>query len=680
MKPLSYIIILVLAIGLFSCGQSNGGNSDEADFLNFSDAVVQEIYKLQNERDAKGLIPFLRAEQPVNRYLATMALASVQDSSVQTVAALGALLRNKNEDESIRAVAAYALGQSGSSNATQSLLDAFEPKVTKASFLVNAQILEAIGRSASERYLNYVSAAPEYLPTDTLMLEGQASAIYRYSTRGMVSNLGTNRMLELLEESKYPVSVRRIAANYFGRLPVLKFDSPTKMTEFITITEKEKDDYTKMGLALGLGKLKKNSQVLIALQDMARAETNPLVKANILRSIKAYDYVDVKPIFLGAVRDPNPQLAIYASEYFIQNGIRNDVELYHGIATDSTITNNLLKINMIGASLAHISYSKAKKRKEINENLIALYKRTKNSYEKGKCLEALASYPLNYQFISDEMFKSNQHPFVKTSGISALAQIRRNPKLRLTMGADFGFMLDFFRRTFQEVYTKGDVGMMGATAEVIRDPVLNYNVAYRADYVFLINALKKLKLPRDIEVYHQIQKTISYINGDTLSLVKQKNSFEIDWEPLQKLTKKTRVIVKTTKGDFTMQLYPVEAPGTVSNFIKLINEGFYKNKAFHRVVPNFVAQGGCPRGDGWGSSNTMIRSELSPLKYDSGGWVGMASAGKDTETCQFFVTHSPTPHLDGKYTIFAKVVDGMDVVQKMVIGDKIKDIEIKEVK
>ena len=150
----------------------------------------------------------------------------------------------------------------------------------------------------------------------------------------------------------------------------------------------------------------------------------------------------------------------------------------------------------------------------------------------------------------------------------------------------------------------------------------------------------------------------------------------MDWEPLLALTKDTKVIVKTSKGDFEMQLYPVEAPTSVSNFIQLINKGFYNNKTFHRVVPNFVAQGGCPRGDGWGSTNQMIRSELSPLKYDDAGWVGMASSGKDTETCQFFVTHSPTPHLDGSYTIFAKVTDGMDVVIKLSVGDKIEKIEV----
>lgn len=676
MKLLSYITLFTLIFSLFSCGNSQNIEKEEADFLDFSDAVVQEIYKLQNQRDAKGLIPFLKDEMPVNRYLAATALASVQDSSVQTLAALAEMLRNKNEDESIRAVAAYALGQTRSNQATQPLLDAFEPKVSKASFLVNAQILEAIGRCSEEKYLKYLSAAPDYLPTDTLMLEGQANGIYRYELRGITSNLGTNRMLALLDPATYPLSARRIAANYFGRLPEIKFDDPAKVGQFIQIASNEKDNFVRMALALGLGKLPIAYEPLVALQDMARAENDPMVKANILRSLKQYDYVDAKPAFLAAIRDANPQLVIMASEYFIEKGIRNDVDLYYGIGTDSTSTNNPLKINMLGAALAHITYTQSKRRNEINGLLISMYKNSENPYEKGMALKALSVFALNYQFIKDEMFAPNQHPFVKTSAVSALADIRRNPKLNLIMGFDYDFMLNFFKETFLEVYEKGDVGMMGATAEILRDPNLGYQYLLKDDISVFKIALTKLKLPRDIETQNEIEKTIAFITGDTLNLTKPKSKFEVDWLPLQALTKDTKVIVKTSKGDFEMQLYPVEAPASVSNFIKLINDGFYNNKTFHRVVPNFVAQGGCPRGDGWGSSDRTIRSELSPLKYDDAGWVGMASAGKDTETCQFFITHSPAPHLDGNYSIFAKVTSGMNVVLNLTVGDKINKIEI----
>ena len=675
MKPLSYITLFILALSLFSCGNSQEDQNDEADFLNFSDAVVQEIYKLQNERDAKGLIPFLKDEMAVNRYLAVTAMASVQDSSIQTLAALGEMLRNKNEDESIRAIAAYALGQSKSTQATQPLLDAFQSKVSEASFLINAQILEAIGRCADEKYLKYVSAAPDYLATDTLMLEGQANGIYRYALRGMISNLGTNRMLELLN-ADFPISVQRIAANYFGRLPEVVFPNPIKMEQLLKYAAEAKDNYVRMSLALGVGKLPISNEALIVLQDMARAENDPMVKVNILRSLEQYEYVDVKPIFLGAIRDANPQLVSMASKYFIEKGILNDVELYYGIGMDSTSEDRLLKINMLGAALAHISYTQGKQRNEINDLLKSIFNESKNPYEKGKALEALSVFALNYDFIKEAMFVSSAHPFVKTSAITALANIRKNPKLRLIMGADYDWMLSFFKKTFLEVYESGDVGMMGATAEILRDPELGYQYTLRNDISTLQLGLTKLTLPRDIEIQNEIEKTIAYISGDTLNLTESKNTFEMDWEPLLALTKDTKVIVKTSKGDFEMQLYPVEAPTSVSNFIQLINKGFYNNKTFHRVVPNFVAQGGCPRGDGWGSTNQMIRSELSPLKYDDAGWVGMASSGKDTETCQFFVTHSPTPHLDGSYTIFAKVTDGMDVVIKLSVGDKIEKIEV----
>src|SRR5690606_11045699 len=102
----------------------------------------------------------------------------------------------------------------------------------------------------------------------------------------------------------------------------------------------------------------------------------------------------------------------------------------------------------------------------------------------------------------------------------------------------------------------------------------------------------------------------------------------------------------------------------------LAQKNYFDNKSIHRVVPNFVIQGGCKRGDGWGSENYSIRSEFSMLRYKTGS-VGLASTGKDTEGTQWFITHSATPHLDGRYTIFAEVVDGLPVVDYIEVGDKV---------
>jgi len=104
-------------------------------------------------------------------------------------------------------------------------------------------------------------------------------------------------------------------------------------------------------------------------------------------------------------------------------------------------------------------------------------------------------------------------------------------------------------------------------------------------------------------------------------------------------------------------------------------QGFYRGLTFHRIVPTFVVQGGDPRGDGWGGPGYAIRSEFSPLTYEP-GTLGMASAGRDTEGSQFFITQTPQPHLDGRYTIFGKVTSGMDVVDKLQIDDRIFDLKV----
>ena len=104
---------------------------------------------------------------------------------------------------------------------------------------------------------------------------------------------------------------------------------------------------------------------------------------------------------------------------------------------------------------------------------------------------------------------------------------------------------------------------------------------------------------------------------------------------------------------------------------------FFDGLSFHRVIPNFVVQGGCPRGDGWGGPGYAIRDEYSDEPYGR-GTVGIATSGKDTGGSQFFITHSPQPHLEARYTVFGQVIEGMDVVDQLVIGDVIENIEIRK--
>ena len=140
-----------------------------------------------------------------------------------------------------------------------------------------------------------------------------------------------------------------------------------------------------------------------------------------------------------------------------------------------------------------------------------------------------------------------------------------------------------------------------------------------------------------------------------------------------------KAIIQTKKGDIELELFEKDAPNTVANFVKLINEGFYDGLTFHRVIPNFVIQGGCPKGNGTGGPGYTIKCETegNPNKHGTGA-LSMAHAGKDTGGSQFFITHSPQPHLDGVHTVFGKVTKGMDVVNKIQQGDVMEKVIVVE--
>lgn len=137
--------------------------------------------------------------------------------------------------------------------------------------------------------------------------------------------------------------------------------------------------------------------------------------------------------------------------------------------------------------------------------------------------------------------------------------------------------------------------------------------------------------------------------------------------------------IKTAKGTMKVEFYEKDAPNTVANFIKLSEEGFYDGLTFHRVIPNFVIQGGCPNGTGAGGPGYSIDCELDgDNQFHDRGVLSMAHAGRNTGGSQFFICHGRdnTAHLDRNHTCFGKVVDGLDIIDKIAQGDKIEKITI----
>lgn len=134
--------------------------------------------------------------------------------------------------------------------------------------------------------------------------------------------------------------------------------------------------------------------------------------------------------------------------------------------------------------------------------------------------------------------------------------------------------------------------------------------------------------------------------------------------------------MRTRRGEMVLELFGADAPITVSNFLNLARTGYYRGTGFHRVVPNFVAQDGDPRDDGNGGPGYAIRDEMNPRRYERGA-VGMALSGPDTGGSQYFITHSPQPHLDGHYTVFGRLVRGYAVLDSIVQGDRITSITVQ---
>ena len=133
----------------------------------------------------------------------------------------------------------------------------------------------------------------------------------------------------------------------------------------------------------------------------------------------------------------------------------------------------------------------------------------------------------------------------------------------------------------------------------------------------------------------------------------------------------------TVRGPITIELYPDKAPLTVANFVNLVKHGFYDGLIFHRVIADFMIQGGCPEGSGRGGPGYRFEDETNNGVRHERGVLSMANAGPSTNGSQFFITHTATPWLDGKHTVFGKVVDGMDVVDKVAQGDKIQSVKIE---
>jgi cyclophilin family peptidyl-prolyl cis-trans isomerase/HEAT repeat protein len=639
MKYLSGLVLL------FCCLSFTNPPRQEAAKNKFADAALRQIYTLQDERKTGALLPWLKHEKALYRQEAAQALASVQDK-----AAIPALLPLLTDPEpAVRQAAAYALGQTFDPGAEEALLQA---AMTEAAMAVKAELLEALGKCASQAGLDYLAALS---PGDEKEKAGQAWGIYRSNNKGLNYLAATKKTVDLLQQTHSP-EVRLGAAHFLARTPKLDlspFGDPIIQSAF---SDPEPD--IRMASAQALAKVK-SAEATASLLHLGQHDTDYRVRINALKALSATDFSLIKKVVYQALNDPQVYTALAAAELLLAQAPAAEAENLFARAQQAA--NWRVRAMLLAAALKG-SPDKGQVRAYVER----LYQKSNNLYEKGALLAALSQDVEAYAFVEAQAFSGS--PVLGTYGLQALVDMRRNTAFPARLAASFAAL-------FRRAIASGDVALIGLAAGALQRPELGFKAAYQ-DFSFLKTARNKLKLPRDMETYQELDKAIRYFEG-LAPAPNPRNPFThpLNWDLVQQLPARQQVHLKTSKGLITLELLVEAAPGSVANFVELLQAGFFNGRNFHRVVPNFVVQGGDPRGDGWGGPDYSIRTELANLRYRE-GYVGMASAGKDTEGCQWFITHCPTPHLDGRYSIFARVTGGLDLVHQLEVGDKIESCKL----
>lgn len=648
---------------------------------------LQTLVDLQVLRDGAALIAALEDPDPAVRARAAFALAAVQDP-----AATPALTRALADPyPAVRADAAFALGQLADSTAGGVLLTALSGEDDPT---VRGRLFEALGKTGNTAALAALAATE---PSQA-HLRDYAFAVARFGLRAVHDASATARLAAMLASGD--PGVREAAAYGFGRWTASETwaahaDSVrAALDAAYPFQFGERADAAPEGPAPAL-------HLLAALGRLADPEDT----WRILRWLE--DGVDwrarvaaaraltgrtgeetARAGLLAALRDPSEHVAVAAAST-LSAADSLPPETVHDLAV--LATTQAARWRVVTAALPAIARDGA-------EAMIIMFLMSLDAHDPGNhfaraaALRALGHGDTRggFRVLEDEAGWEN--PLVASAALEGLED-------RWRRGAGGAFAPpEAYYAAFVEGVERGDRATVAAAAPVLADSAF---VAMGSVDV-LLRAWRSLSAPEDLEAMAAVLEALgaagasearpaldqglhhsepalrraaaAALSGWTGETVAPPAGTDppdraVDWAALAELGPRPRLAIQTAKGLVVIELDAEQAPLTTQTLTEFAREGRFDGVPFHRVVPNFVIQGGdFERGDGWGGPGFEIRTEPTRIAYER-GTAGMASAGKDTEGSQWFVTHSIQPHLDGRYTAFGRVVRGMDVVDRILEGD-----------
>jgi cyclophilin family peptidyl-prolyl cis-trans isomerase/HEAT repeat protein len=687
----------LVLLALCCCTQAFAQNDPET-LKRQREEKIEVILRIKDRRtlhDGK-LLSLLSDADPVVRRKAFLAYGSIQDST-----ALGVLTQGLSDpDRAVQTTAAFALGQTGS------LLSPASRAALEHDLLWNRlqgtdaqdELIEEIGKFGTQDGLQdlVIRFGSEY---PRVHEHGLTMAIARFAIRGITDASAVRYLLAGLRMSAQPAWETMYALQRVGDNPESKAE-----IEHLALIRESPDPLVRMHLATLLGKLRDQRVAREPLIRLASYDGDWRVRVNAYRALATFSLANdgvVLDLFRRALYDGTTSVALAAIAALKSSDIT--------VADTAGSARELLR--HLEAMVTNRDDAFAwQYQAEAATTLATLLRAAAlpffpdvqwpNLHLRADMLRALGSTgnPAAEKTLLAALDESDA--ITQAAALEGLAELARlnstDTALRKTIRSQLPRMCE----------TK-DVAVVAAAAGMMADSLfaddrsttelLNLIPSLQgADdteaLLEVIGALGELRDTRAVlplldlfshaerPVAVQAAAALQQITGrDYAGKIGNREPFftDFDFSYLRTLPDTIRVQFSTTRGDITAVLYKDLAPFTIMSMLKLSSQrGFYRGLSFHRVVPNFVVQGGCPRGDGWGGPGYTLRSEFSPALYLT-GTIGIASAGKDTEGSQFFITHSPQPHLDGRYTVIGRVIEGQSVVDAIQRDERLYDIRVE---
>jgi cyclophilin family peptidyl-prolyl cis-trans isomerase/HEAT repeat protein len=629
----------------------------------FLDTVYREIYEYQYLKDATGLNKYLdkhHFSDPNYLTYSAQAYANIGDTTALPVLKLFLA----DQDSLLRARAAYAFGFINDTASEKILRNAFKKEENE---YIQAVILESTGKIGDSEDEQFISSL-HYKADKPVLLTGQMKALAKLAERGFSSYTLLPRIVGLLQTDNVSDSTKYWASYYLYRAKIEVNDFEK---DLINIFNENSNFYIKNNIVRSMQYTKSELLRNFSAKTVANPETDYRLIISALRGLTLYEFEDTKSAVMPLLESDNEHKTLAAAEYFYQKADEGFADtLFRKAQSPNHFKTSAL---LFAGALRH-----SENKEKISNAIRKRYNETANVYEKSALLEALKEDARNYAFIRDEMSASDS-PIIQYTALSCLNDIRLSADFESLAGELAASQKKDLEQEFADIYKKallsGDIARVATAADMLYNPVFNAREIYENTY-FVKQAISNCNLPADTEAMQKLLKLDAYLNGSQTSIeLPQNYYYPINWESITSISPQQQVRIHTDKGAIDIQLHVNRAPQTVSRFTELVKTGYYDDKTVHRAAAGFVIQSGCMRGDGWGSLSQLLRTEIAPGTFNEGS-VGLASAGTDTESAQWFITLDRTPHLDGKYTLFGTVVKGMEVAHRIQAGDKIKKMEL----